>query len=220
MHPFHSTFVEVNHMDKKAFRQDTLDGFLENLGSASPAPGGGAAAGLVGAQACALAEMMCHLTASNKNYADFHEKAKEYIPLFQMARSIFLDLMDEDAKAFTELMATLRAIRLLPMEERQAKQLEAFQKAIEVPQQMAQTMTDLLPSFTELLLHGNKNAISDAIMAAQLAIACIRASILNVKINLKYIDDEFYEHEMKETITSWENAISAIDAVLTYQVEI
>ncbi len=207
-------------MDKKAFRQDTLDGFLENLGSATPAPGGGAAAGLVGGQACALAEMVCHLTASNKNYADFHEKANGYVPLFQMARSIFLDLMDEDAKAFTELMATLRAIRLLPMEERQEKQLEAFQKAIEVPQQMAQTMVDLLPSFTELLLHGNKNAISDAIMAAQLAIACIRASILNVKINLKYIDDEFYEHEIKETITSWENAISAIDAVLTYQVEI
>ena len=162
-------------MDNKPFRQGTIDQFLDDLSSKKAAPGGGAAAGLVGAQACALAEMVCHLTESNKNYAEFHEKAAEYAAVFQMARSIFLDLMDEDAKSFLELMNTLRAIRPLPLEERQEKQLEAFKKAIEVPQQMAQTMSDLLPSFTNLLLKGNKNAISDAIMAAQLAMACIRA---------------------------------------------
>ena len=203
-----------------AFRARTINAFLDDLGSSSPAPGGGAAAGLVGAQACALAEMVCHLTASNKNYAEFHEKANEYAGLFQMARSIFLDLMDEDAASFLELMSTLRTIRPLPLEERQVKQLEAFKKAIAVPQQMAQTMADLLPSFTNLLLKGNKNAISDAIMAAQFAMACIHASILNIRINLKYIDDEFYEHEINDTIKSWEDAISAIDAVLTYQVDL
>ena len=206
-------------MENNAFRTRTLDAFLDDLGSSSPAPGGGAAAGLIGAQACALAEMVCHLTASNKNYVEFHEKAKEYTAVFQMARSIFLDLMDEDAASFLELMKTLRTIRT-PLAERQEKQLDAFKKAIAVPQQMAQTMVDLLPSFTNLLLKGNKNAISDAIMAAQFAMACIRASVLNIRINMKYIDDEFYEHEMNDTITNWENAISAIDAVLTYQVDL
>lgn len=56
-------------------------------------------------------------------------------------------------------------------------------------------------------------------MAAQSAIACIHASIINVKINMKYIDDEFYEYEMKDTFRTWEDAVSAIDAVLTYQVD-
>ena len=56
-------------MDNKPFRQGTIDQFLDDLGSKKAAPGGGAAAGLVGAQACALAEMVCHLTESNKNYA-------------------------------------------------------------------------------------------------------------------------------------------------------
>lgn len=46
---------------------------------------------------------------------------------------------------------------------------------------MAQTMSELLPSFTNLLLKGNQNALSDSIMAAQSAIACIQASIINVK---------------------------------------
>lgn len=207
-------------MDTIPFRKMTIDDFLQDLGSKKPAPGGGAAAGLIGAQACALAEMVCHLTASNKAYADVKEKAEEYASVFEMARSIFLDLMQEDADSFRELMDTLRAIRPLPLEERRVKQEEAFKKAIAVPQSMAQTMCDLLPSFTNLLLKGNKNALSDAVMAAQLAMACIRASILTVKMNLKYIDDEFYEHEMKDTFSAWENAVSAIDAVLTYQVDL
>lgn len=207
-------------MDNVTFRQMSIDDFLEDLGSKKPAPGGGAAAGLVGAQACALAEMVCNLTASNKAYAEFHEKAKEYGSVFSMARSIFLDLMQEDADSFHTLMNTLRSIRTLPLEERRPRQEEAFKKAIAVPQSMAQTMTDLLPSFTNLLLHGNKNALSDAVMAAQLAMTCIRSSILTVKMNLKYIEDEFYEHEMNDTFTAWENAISAIDAVLTYQVDL
>ena len=105
-------------MEKKAFHERTIDEFLDDLGSGSPAPGGGAAAGLLGAQACALAEMVCHLTESNKNYAEFHEKAKEYASLFNMARSIFLDLMDEDAANFLDLMKTLRSIRSLPLEKR------------------------------------------------------------------------------------------------------
>lgn len=206
-------------MDQKPFRQRTIDEFLDDLGSSAPAPGGGAAAGLLGAQACALAEMVCHLTAANKNYADFHDKANEYLSVFNMARSIFLDLMDEDAANFLELMKTLREIRSLPLDERQEKQWDAFKKAISVPQQMAQTMSELLPCFTDLLFHGNKNAISDTVMAAQSAIACIHASIINVKINMKYIDDEFYEHEIKDTFRTWEDAVSAIDAVLTYQVD-
>ena len=49
---------EVHTMDNKPFRQGTIDQFLDDLGSKKAAPGGGAAAGLVGAQACALAEMV------------------------------------------------------------------------------------------------------------------------------------------------------------------
>lgn len=77
--------------------------------------------------------MVCHLTESNKNYAEFHEKAKEYASLFNMARSIFLDLMDEDAANFLDLMKTLRSIRSLPLEKRQEEQLKAFKKPLPYP---------------------------------------------------------------------------------------
>ena len=43
------------------FQNMTINEYLTVLGSTAPAPGGGAAAAFTGAQACALAEMVCRL---------------------------------------------------------------------------------------------------------------------------------------------------------------
>lgn len=206
---------------EKAFRTETIDGFLDALGSTAPAPGGGAAAGLLGAQACALAEKVCALTLTNKKYAEIHEQVEAWQPIFREARSIMLDLMDEDAAHFEALMAAYRQPK--PADEAgQAARAEAIQQALEksaqAPAQIAQTMADMMPLFTKVLQQGNANLITDSIIAAQCAMAAVHAAILNVRINLKSIKNEFYVREMEDTIRSWEDACSAIDAVLTYQV--
>lgn len=198
------------------FRKMIIDDFLDALASDAPAPGGGAAAGLLGAQACALAEMACHFTLSNKKYESVHEKAAMWLQIFTEARSIMLDLADEDAKNFKALMETLQ----LPKtdETRTEKVQAALEKAVEAPSQTAQTLSDLLEIFTALIREGNKNLITDSLIATECAISAIRAAILNVRINLKSIKNEFFVREAEETIRTWENAISAADAVLTYQV--
>ena len=48
------------------FHEMTIDAYLSALGSTAPAPGGGAAAGLIGAQACALGEMVSRLSSSER----------------------------------------------------------------------------------------------------------------------------------------------------------
>ena len=96
------------------FHEMTIDAYLSALGSTAPAPGGGAAAGLIGTQACALGEMVSRLSSSGKNTDDFREKAEQYVAVFESARSIFLDLMDEDAKNFRELMHFFNHQGILP----------------------------------------------------------------------------------------------------------
>lgn len=83
---------------------------------------------------------------------------------------------------------------------------------------MGSAMTDLLPAFTELIHHAPKLLLTDAVLAAEQAISAIRGAELNVKINTKYIKDDIYIHETEESMEEWEHAISAIEAVLTYQV--
>ncbi len=110
------------------FHEMTIDAYLSALGSTAPAPGGGAAAGLIGTQACALGEMVSRLSSSGKNTDDFREKAEQYVAVFESARSIFLDLMDEDAKNFRELMALLQSPRDPADTKRKEKSGSGFQK--------------------------------------------------------------------------------------------
>ena len=60
--PGKETHVKLSEM--------TVDGFLAELGSDSPAPGGGSAAALAGAIAASLCEMVCRLTLGRETYKD------------------------------------------------------------------------------------------------------------------------------------------------------
>ena len=117
------------------FQNMTINEYLTVLGSTAPAPGGGA-----------VAEMVCRFTENNPHDPSFKEKAGKYKDLFVMARSIFLDLMDEDAANFKALMTLLQAPKEGNEEERKAALEEAFKKSAEAPIQTAQTMSDLLPA--------------------------------------------------------------------------
>lgn len=70
------------------FHEMTIDAYLSVLGSTAPAPGGGAAAGLIGAQACALGEMVSRLSSSGKNTDDFREKQSS-MPSFSNQPALF-----------------------------------------------------------------------------------------------------------------------------------
>lgn len=198
-----------------SFQKMTITEYLSLLGSTAPAPGGGAAAGLIAAQACALGEMASRLIARHKSAEDFKEKATSYVDVFVMARSIFLDLMDEDAQNFQALMD------LWQKKDTPPDVLDnAFQKSAEAPLQLGSTLCDLLPAFTDILHHAPKLLLPDAILAAEEAISAIRGAELNVKINTKYIKDDIYVHDAEDTMKEWEYAVSALEAVLTYQVSL
>ena len=207
-------------MEETKFRSQSIENFLDALGSTASIPGGGAAAAELGATACALAEKTARITLANKNYVAVHEEAARWASLFHEARDILLDLMDEDAKNFNLLMESYKKFKKEGKSEAEIEEAmqDIYQKAAEAPAQMATVLTDLSELFTEVLHKGNKNLLSDSIMAAQFAMGAIHAAILNVRINLKSVRNDFFVHEAEESIKTWENAVSAIDAVLTYQV--
>ena len=205
-----------------AFHTETIDSFLKALGSPAPVPGGGGAAGLMGAQACALGEMVANLTISNKEYAKVAADAAGWVETCRVGRSIMLDLIDIDAENFNALMDTLH----LPKKTEEEKKTRdealqaAYKKAIEAPCQMADTMCRMLELFTQILMNGNKNVLTDSMIALLCAQASMRAAFLNIRINLKCIHDDFYCADKEASITEWENGIEHVDAILTYQVKI
>ncbi|MBC7081599.1 MAG: cyclodeaminase/cyclohydrolase family protein [Thermoplasmatales archaeon] len=168
-----------------------MEEFLEELASASPAPGGGSASALGGAIACGLAEMVCNLTIGKKKYESVEEEMKARLYELKNMRKEFLLLVEEDANAFNEVIKAIREKKGIE---------EAYKKACEVPAKTAEKCFILMREIREIAEKGNKNSISDAGVAMLFANASFNSAILNVKINLSCIEDQIYKSEMRRKI--------------------
>jgi methenyltetrahydrofolate cyclohydrolase len=184
------------------FSDQTLSQFLDELASASPAPGGGSAAALSGALAAALVAMVCHLTIGRKNYEPVSAELESILVRAEEKRRALVELMEADAAAYADVIATYKLPKEIEEEKtvRTAAIQEALQRAAEVPFQIAGACADLLDMVLPVAAKGNKNAASDAGSAALLAEAGLRAAMLNVQINLSLIKDEAYAQEMRQRL--------------------
>jgi formiminotetrahydrofolate cyclodeaminase len=62
--------------------------------------------------------------------------------------------------------------------------------AARVPLQTATVAAEVLDLAQRIAPIGNRNAVSDAGVAAQLSVAALRGALLNVQINLPYLPDD------------------------------
>lgn len=88
---------------EKNLMQYDLSSFVELLSSKEPAPGGGGAAALTGAQGTALAAMVCNLTIGKKKYREHEERLKEILEKALVLQRRFLEMIDEDKQNFLPL---------------------------------------------------------------------------------------------------------------------
>lgn len=172
----------------------TLRSFIKDLASDSPAPGGGAAAGLLGALGAALASMVANLALGNAKYETNWPEMKGLVAQAEKVADNCLQLMNDDAKVFDAFMAALRMPK--NTDEEKAVRAEALQKAtreaIDVPLATLEICDTIADLALAAALRGNKGAITDAAIAAHLACTSAVAASYNVRINLKGLKDEAY----------------------------
>jgi formiminotetrahydrofolate cyclodeaminase len=159
------------------------------LASSEPIPGGGSAAALAGAMGAALISMVAELTVGREDAAENADSVRDLGEAAVQRMSALLDLAEEDAVAYA---AVVRA-RHLPKEseadrEARARALRtAMVEAARVPLRTAEVAAEVLGLAHAIAPIGNRNAASDAGVAAQLAAASVRGALLNVRINLPYL---------------------------------
>jgi formiminotetrahydrofolate cyclodeaminase len=174
----------------------SLGEFNQVLSSKAPAPGGGSAAALSGMLGAALTMMVVNLTVGKKSWEALEDNIKKQInadfAAIQSLNEELAVLVDEDTKAFTKFMEAMK----LPKETEEEKTFRAgqIQKAslfaMDVPLKTAEKCLQIMRHQKDIALYGNKGAISDVGVGAELASAGIKSAALNVKINLPSIDDE------------------------------
>ena len=166
--------------------------FLERLGSSDPVPGGGSAAALAAAMGAALVAMVAELTIGRPAYAEHEETVRKIRFDAIDRRGELLDLAQQDADAYD---IVVRA-RHLPKDSEAEKAARssaveaAMLEAARIPLRAAVVASEVLDLAERIAPIGNKNAASDAGVAAQLAAAGLRGALLNVRINLPYLADD------------------------------
>ena len=167
----------------------TVNGFVEELASDSPAPGGGSAAALEGALGAALTAMVCTLTTvgkSKETYADYQEFVIETRAKASDLQARFVDVMDRDTEAFNVVSAAFGMPKAT--DEEKAARSAAIQKGLEgctaTPFEMMELATETLELTAELLGKTNDSAASDLGVSALSLRAAIQGAWLNVLINI------------------------------------
>ncbi|MEM9373060.1 MAG: cyclodeaminase/cyclohydrolase family protein [Planctomycetota bacterium] len=164
-----------------------FESLLTELASKSPTPGGGAAAGLVGASAAALAGMVVAYSIGRKSLAEHRTFLEDAGRRLARAREIFLVLADEDAASYARLNALMRLEEDHP--DRLAGWESAVRQAIAPPRAMLASANDLLRLCEELIGRTNPHLKSDLAVAAVQAEAAARSAAWNVDINVPLLPD-------------------------------
>jgi glutamate formiminotransferase/formiminotetrahydrofolate cyclodeaminase len=170
---------------------ESLDAFVSRVAAPTPTPGGGSVAAHAGALGAALAQMVIGLTVGRKKYAAVEEDMKALAVRASALRRTLTALVVRDADAFERV----RAAYALPSEgdasalARANAIRTALLHAAEVPLETARAAAQVAELASCVAESGNRNAVSDAAVAALLAEAACRGAALNVRINVASLDE-------------------------------
>lgn len=193
----------------------SVDDLLDRLSSSDPVPGGGSAAALAGAVGASLVSMVAALTVGRDAYVQVEDEAREIGAAAAALRDELVALAEEDSNAYQGYMDARRLPRQTDA-ERSARKLamaDAARQSADVPLRTALVAVRALELARRIAPIGNRNAISDAGVAALLAAAAVRGAILNVRINLPQLPEEAaLRKELPARISRLEQDTNALEA--------
>ena len=159
------------------YLEQPLADFLDLVASDEPAPGGGAVAAVAVTLAAGLSGMSARLSADH--LADANELAERA----DLLRRRAAPLAQEDATAYGHVLAAYRTPDDGDPEVRREHIRTALSGAADVPLAIAETGAEVARIATRLAREGNPNLRGDAVAAALLAGAGVRAAAVLVEIN-------------------------------------
>jgi len=170
--------------------------FAAAAAAKTPTPGGGSVAGVVGALGVALGEMSLNFTKGKKKYAEHEDYYAHLSRRLARARGMFQDLVGDDVQAYRLYQAATR--REDGPEKDEAVQL-ATAAAIDVPRQAAKLAVAVLEDLKQFAPRSNPWLITDLLAAATLAVAAVRLSDYNVRINVPQVADRQQAGEVRQS---------------------
>ena len=195
--------------------------YINEVDSSLPAPGGGSVMGTVGSLGCALAGMVGHLTVNKKKFSELKKEEQDSfnnsIEKIKGIKSYLMDIVDKDAESFNLFMEAMKMPKETDDDKKKRKDAmsEASEKSISVPFNALKCCYELIPHFDIVLKYGNNGVITDILSAYILILACAKGCILNINVNIPFIDNNDFLNNIKsksiEYIKTIENRYNSIE---------
>lgn len=179
----------------------SVEGFMQQLASDVPAPGGGSASALMGSVGAALAAMVASLTQGKEKYREFAALTVDTLSAGERLKKRFLTLIDQDTAAFNAVSAAYKLPKLTEAEKEARRQAieAALKQATEVPFAMMEAANECLQVVAQAVGKTNASAASDLGVAACALRAAAYGAWLNVLINLGGVKDTAFAARYRET---------------------
>ena len=164
-----------------------INQFLTDLKAATPTPGGGGAAGLAGALAAALTQMVAGLSLGRRKYADHHPELQEILDQAAQLQTDFEQAVHDDAHVYKRVIMVLSHQN--DKNEKATTQAieDALIGAAQVPLNVIQLAQRLVQLAERLIEIGLEHAQADAAAAIFLAQGISKTSLLNIKANMREV---------------------------------
>ena len=190
---------------------DKITEYLAKAAAGTAVPGGGSVAALNAALAAGLTEMVANLTVGKKGYEAVEEDMKDLAGKAAQLRSTLTAAIDQDAEAYTEVMAAYKLPKTTEEETAARKQKiqGAIKQAALVPLEVARNALAVIDLAGRAIRKGNRNAASDGAVAAMNARTAALAALYNVRINLSSIEDEAFVEELAQEVKVLQDQVAA-----------
>ena len=186
---------------------DSITEYLVKAAAGTAVPGGGSVAALNASLAAGLTEMVANLTVGKKGYEAVEEEMKALAGKASQLRNKLTAAIDQDADAYTEVMAAYKLPKTTDEETslRKQKIQDAIKHAALVPLEVARDALAVIDLAGRAIRKGNKNAASDGAVAAMNARTAALAAIYNVRINLSSIKDDAFVEKLAQEVEYLQN---------------
>lgn len=182
--------------------EKTLAGFMEELSSSNPTPGGGSVSALAGVSGASLLEMVCNLTIGKEKYKEFEADLIKTREEIQSLKTRLFSLIEEDAKSFDGVMAAFKMPKGTDEEKKARSEAiqNATKEATKIPLETAKNCLRILELCMESVEKVNPNAISDLGVSTLMSHSGLEGASLNVLINTPSIKDQAFKEDSEKTL--------------------
>jgi glutamate formiminotransferase/formiminotetrahydrofolate cyclodeaminase len=188
----------IQNKDEQLLKKMSVEDFVFETASESPAPGGGSVSACMGALGAALGTMVANLSSHKRGWDERWKEFSDRAEQGKKCQEELLSLIDKDTAAFNAVMDAYSMPGSTDEEraKREASIETATKNAMKVPLRIMEVANEAMVLVRAMAETGNPGSVSDAGAGALALRASVSGAFLNVRINASGLKDREFAGSM------------------------